>query len=269
MSIRQSRVAPRRTSRMFVKKWNAKFDDVLSDATEASKLLAKWEFCGVSDGFIRHALWAYTFPGLAALPGALHTALALKPLSKRLRSCANEMERALDLLGVPFFTMLDRVNQLIPLELTNLSGYKLSSVARNQPQLLRLWATMFDASSWVVEAGSAPRKLLASRALAWLFLCIQVWFDQTPHQTYGELSLLVDVANEASGRTVKTNNPAGELKTSSRDEIRARITRFKKKHPDEFSLIKTYWETGGVVLKSYDLIPLLMFDPALSSLSRR
>jgi hypothetical protein len=261
---------------MFVKKWNAKFDDVLSDATEASKLLAKWGFYGVSDGFIRSALWAYTFPGLVALPGALHTALALKPLSKRLRSCANEMERALDLLGVPFFTMLDRVNQLIPLELTNLSGYKLSSVARNQPQLLRLWATMFDASSWVVEAGSAPRKLLASRALAWLFLCIQVWFDQTPHQTYGELSLLVDVANEASGRTVKTkrtvktNNPTPpEPKTSSREEIRARITRFKNAHPDEFSLIKTYWETGGVALKPYDFISLLMFAPALSSLSRR
>jgi hypothetical protein len=261
MAIRQSRVAPRMSSRMSSKKWNAKFDDVLSHASEASKLLAKWGFYGVSDGFVRSALWAYTFPRLD-LPRALHTALALKPLSTRLRSCANEMQRALDLLGAPFFTMLDRLDQFIPLELTNRSGYKLSVVGRNQPQLLRLWATLFDANSWVLEASSAPRKLLASRALAWLFLCIQMWFDQTPYQTYGELSLLVDVANEASGKTVKTHNQAGELKTSSREEIRARITRFKEAHADEFLSMRNYLRDIGVPPTGSDFILLLMVGSA-------
>ena len=168
-------------------------------------------------------------------------------------SIADELEKVLDLYGAKLLTTLEDVDKLVPPKLSGMNGQKISEIAGYQPKMLRVCATVFDALSDTINGVASDRKLVASRALTWLFLSARSFTTQSNAKTYSQIATLLDAANQVSG------NPE---RVSSAEEIRARIGRFKKALPNEVAWIRSYLESVGTPPKASDFLVLLIFGPA-------
>src|SRR5664280_2825369 len=201
MSVRKSRGASRRRIRVTIPKWESAFDAVVADNVEATLVLNNWGFRGLSDGFVKAALWVYLCgPTKHETSTALEGKSALRPLSRRMFSIADELEKVLDLYGAKLLATLDQVDKVVPPKLSGMNGQKISELAGYQPKLLRVCATVFDTFSDTIDVMPADRKLVASRALAWLFLSARSFTTQSNAKTYSQIATLLDAANQVSGK---------------------------------------------------------------------
>ena len=237
-------------------RWIAKFDEIIAASPDARKALHRYAlsplFSPMTEGFVKTCLWSYyCLPPQAHTERTIEKALQLKRLSRRLKSLADDLEKASPFLGSSLLGTLDAIEHLVPQKLRTVAVSDLSVIAANQPGLLRTYASVLDVASYVVEQTISDRKLSATRALIWLFLSIRVLFDDAKRSIYENLSLLLDVGNEASGRPERF---------STADQVRARITRFEESHTEEFCWIKSYLCKYGLP-DQHGFLLLASFEP--------
>jgi hypothetical protein len=257
MSVRKSRGASRRRIRVTIPKWESAFDAAVADNVEATLVLSNWGFFGLPEGFVRAALWFYfCAPSKHESATALEAKMGLRPLCRRMVAVANDLEKVLDLYGVQLSAALDELDKALPPKLRAVNGQKISE----QPKLLRVCAAVFYIFSGAVGRTPGGQKLVASRALVWLFLAAREFTGQSNHKTYDQIATLLDAANEATGRTERF---------SSAEEIRARISRFKKAFPDEVAWIRSHLRNDGIPQKATDFAALVTFGSTFWRLSRQ
>ena len=254
MSVRKSRGASRRRIRVTIPKWESAFDAAVADNVEATLVLSNWGFRGLSDGFVKCALCVYFCgPTKHEASTALQTKMNLRPLCRQMVAVADDLEKVLDLFGDKLLATLNEVDKVVPPKLSGMDGQKISELAGYQPKLLRVCAAVFDTFSDTIDGMPADRKLVSSRALAWLFLTARSFTTQSKAKTYSQIATLLDAANQASG------NPE---RFSSTEEVRARISRFQKAFPSEVAWIRCYLENNGMPPNAHDFMVLLTFGPA-------
>jgi|NGEPerStandDraft_6_1074524.scaffolds.fasta_scaffold90906_2 hypothetical protein len=254
VSVRKTKASSRKRMRVSRAKWEAKFDAIVAESKEATLVLSRWGFVGLSDGFVKVALWFYfCAPGKHEAGTALQAKMNLRHLCRQMVAVADDLEKILDLFGDKLLATLNEVDKVVPPKLSGMNGQKISELAGYQPKLLRVCASVFGFFSDTIDGMPADRKLVSSRALAWLFLTARSFTTQSKAKTYSQIATLLDAANQASG------NPE---RFSSTEEVRARISRFQKAFPSEVAWIRCYLENNGMPPNAHDFVVLLTFGPA-------
>ncbi len=249
-----SKKAPPIRAARSVSEWMSNFQTVIAASSGARRVLDEWAFFGLSEAFVLTALWIYCLPPTAETSvSVISSVIDFKSLARTLRDVSGELESAYKLCAAQLFPLLDEIDRLTaPVHGRKLVGCA-SELAAYQPQILRLCSVVFDGWSTTLRRSAASRKLVATRALVWLYLAAHLGFGQKKSRIYDDLGLLLDAANDASGKREKF---------AGADQIRLRIKRFRDDHPDEFAWMQRHLKSSSVPNPA-DLFVLLTFGPLL------
>ena len=150
MSDREGKRTSRRKIRVSIPKWEAKFDAIVAESKEATLVLSRWGFVGLSDGFVKAALWVYFCgPTKHEVATALPAKMNLRPLCRQMVAVADDLEKVLDLFGAKLLATLNEMDKVVPPKLSGMNGQKISELAGYQPRLLRVGARLGGARSVV------------------------------------------------------------------------------------------------------------------------
>ncbi len=229
----------RRISLEDLKSWLARFDELLTRDSESREVMERWSGFGVPDVFIKRAISLYC---LAPYPAQQRREFSEKLRIKRLREDSEHLALKIkSLLSSPrakeFLSVLSKYREF-DVALAQGQEMSLGQLLPALPSILKKLSLVAKEMDLSIKSDFSDRKVAVSRALAWLYLAVQMKHNETQYRTCNDIAALL-----AIGFQVVEGN---EQDVPDHESIRHRIDRFIKNHHNEYKDIQAFLGQSGI-----------------------
>jgi hypothetical protein len=219
--------------------WKDRFEHAILQDKRTRKTIEHWQRAGLPQDFITRAINLYCLaPYVAQQRREDSERLRIKPLREDSEHLALKIK---SLLSSPMAKeSISGISKYREFDVALAPGQEMSlgQLLPAMPSILKKLSLVAKEWDLSIKSEYSDRKVAMSRALAWLYLAVQMKHNETKYRTCNDIAALL-----AIGFQVVEGN---QQDAPDHESIRHRIDRFSENNSNEYKDIQTFLRQSGI-----------------------